>query len=348
MDHTAISPGSRFGDDRRYIIDARLGGGVFGEVWRAEDTHRGTVVALKVLRYTTPSDAWHEATRLTELESPYILRVNNAAMALDVPFLDTALAAGGTLASSAAPHGLAVPDAVGRIREMLRGLELCHQRRLLHRDVKPENVFLTGNGRAQLGDFGVSAFMDVNGEAPCHGDPAIRAPEVLRGGACTVLSDVYSAGLTLYAVLVGDLPHKWQDYDPDVNAIAAVRLAGIPHLRDIAPHVSRSLARVVERAMHEDPAHRYSTAAEFDDALGSLRPGRRALGRCATHPGHTMCWTAIDKDRQAVSVCAQLDSRAWSVEVRRSSGIRLRRHCLSGRGERQLAIHLRRVFDDLR
>ena len=145
----------------RYLIEARLGDGAYGEVWRAKDQHRDQVVALKILSSTQPDDAWQEARRLTELESPNILRVNNADLAIDVPYIASALATRGTAADEMTPLGMAPARAVHVIRGALRGLQLCHDRRILHRDVKPANIFIGATGDAQLGDFGCAALMVV-------------------------------------------------------------------------------------------------------------------------------------------------------------------------------------------
>ncbi|MDP3950539.1 protein kinase, partial [Microbacterium sp.] len=82
----------------RYRPTERLGGGHFGEVWKADDTKTGRTVALKLINpfRTTPDMAWEEATRLTSLESPHLVRVHGAALAIDVPYIDMALAPGGS------------------------------------------------------------------------------------------------------------------------------------------------------------------------------------------------------------------------------------------------------------
>lgn len=190
----------------RYLIEARLGPGAYGEVWRAKDQHLDQVVALKILSRTQPDDAWQEARRLTALESPNILRVSNADLAIDVPYIASVLATRGTAADEMKPLGMAPARAVTVIRGMLRGLQLCHDRQILHRDVKPANIFIGATGDALLGDFGCAALMSPDGSGNPHGDPDIRAPEVLKGGSCTRSSDVYSAGVSLYAMLTGSLP----------------------------------------------------------------------------------------------------------------------------------------------
>ena len=251
----------------RYLIEARLGDGAYGEVWRAKDQHRDQVVALKILSSTQPDDAWQEARRLTALESPNILRVSNADVAIDVPYIASVLATRGTAADEMKPLGMAPARAVSVIRGTLRGLQLCHDRQILHRDVKPANIFIGATGDVQLGDFGCAALMAQDGSGTPHGDPDIRAPEVLKGGLCTRTSDVYSAGVSLYALLTGSLPFSLAALG-DFKALRDAASAGMPDVRDVAPHVSLGLAKVVRKATQPKPADRYGTAAEFNAALG--------------------------------------------------------------------------------
>lgn len=342
---------ARFGDDERYVLQEFLGAGRYGEVWRALDTHRGSVVALKILFGSDPAAAWHEATRLTELKSTHILEVNNAALALDVPFIATELAAHGTVARVATPLGVAPRDAISWIRQTLWGLKLCHRRRLLHRDVKPENIFLTSSGTAQLGDFGVAAFMDADGQAPPHGDPDIRAPEVLGGNPCTVQSDLYSVGVSLYALLGGGLPLSYeQDFNLDGDAFLAAVLRGVPDVRDRAPHVSIALGKVVRRAMAKHPADRYPSAAAFDDALGALPAAKRRIARVSPHADHIDCWVATGANGHQVSVCviARGDTEVDVHVAHTETGRRIKAACARVRPGASLQKHLRKVFQLLR
>ena len=118
--------------DGRYELRALIGQGLFGEVWNALDTTTGRTVALKLLdgSKTTPDAAWREATSLTALESPLLVRVHGAALALDVPYLDTELAVNGAASAAASPFGVAPFVAVRWTRQVAQGLHLCHQRGL--------------------------------------------------------------------------------------------------------------------------------------------------------------------------------------------------------------------------
>lgn len=181
----SIRSGDYF-NERRYLLKRQLGQSTVGEVWLAVDTHRGQEVALKLILNRDRPAAWHEAKVLTALQSPHILQVNNADVALDIPYLDTALAQC-SLDKLSEPSGAEPTQATDWLRRALRGLNLCHSRRLLHRDVKPQNLFLSLNGDAQLPSLTVARLLDGRGgfRPPCSDFAHVRpcaqsAREMLR------------------------------------------------------------------------------------------------------------------------------------------------------------------------
>ncbi|MGH3556005.1 MAG: serine/threonine-protein kinase [Mycobacterium sp.] len=329
----------------RYRLTQFLGRGTFGEVWRATDTYRNHDVALKLILSRDRAATWHEASVLTALRSEHILEVNNADVYVDLPYLDTALAAC-SLDSRTEPFGIEPRVAVDWMRRALRGLDLCHRRGLLHRDIKPHNIFLTSGGDAKLGDFGVAAFMDAAGTADAHGDMRIRAPELLAGGRASVASDIYSAACTLYALVVGQLPFAGITQQSDL--VAAVTQGNYVAVRDRAPHVSMALAEKIRTGMDLDPSRRFQSAAAFDNAL-ALPKRSRHFTPGPPHQGHLRCWRATGFGRD-IDVCV-LDSTRPNrilVETRyRPSGTRLKRHCFESTA-RDLARRLRAVFQELR
>jgi len=343
-------PGELFDD--RYRLQELIGQGGFGEVWKAIDTYRSNgpvlethTVALKLITTRDRGATWQEASILTALKSDHILEVNNADIYVDVPYIDTDLAAT-SLDKRAMPLGAEPEQAVGWMRRALRGLELCHQHRLLHRDVKPGNIFLTHSGSAKLGDFGNVTLMDADGRAAVGGDHLIWAPEFFKGASASVASDIYAAGVTLYAVLAGRMPYTGFKQLADL-AEAIVRGAHQP-LRDIAPHVSMALADKVKTAMSLNPADRYTSAAEFDIAL-AIHPRSRRFIPTPVHPGHLRCWTAVGKGAD-VHVCAiqgPTSRRVSIVTAHADSGRRITRLCCDVT-QAQAAKRLRAVFGELR
>jgi eukaryotic-like serine/threonine-protein kinase len=282
----------------RYELQGYLGSGGYGEVYRVRDHHLNTTVALKLLQRLAGTNVWAEAQMLMELRSQYILEVRNADIDAGVPFLVTALAAGGSANVPMDPIGVAPEQAVRWVRHACRGAARTHDAGLLHRDIKPHNVFLDASREAQLGDFGIAILMDANGEAAPGGTPVTMAPEVAAGGNTSVASDVYSLGATLYGLLSGRYS----------NAL------GDPPLRDLAPHVPQALAQRVHKAIARDPADRFKRPADFDAALGDLPAAyRRNWRRTDEHGGHLACFRGEAAGKTDATVCAVAVGTRWEV-----------------------------------
>lgn len=309
----------------RYEILGYLGSGTYGEVYRARDHHLDTVIALKLLKIAG-GNVWAEAQSLMNLRSHYILPVLNADIYAGVPFLVTELAMNGSADQRMPPAGVAPMTAVRWVRHACRGAARAHGARLLHRDIKPHNLFLTGEGEAQLGDFGIAAFMDANGEASPIGTPITRAPEVTAGGNTSIRSDVYSLGASLYALLSGNYP---------------TTTANAP-LRDVAPHVSQALAQRVQKAIAIDPTERYETATALDRALGTLPVASRDWRRTDEHNGHACCYRGTGGGKADVTVClVPTGTRHEVVAQHQPSGRRISAACRSAAPSSASARHLR-------
>jgi serine/threonine-protein kinase len=334
---------------QRYKILGQLGKGRYGTVWRASDEHmKGErLVALKLLDPgTDPMQAYQEASVLVRLEAPHVLFVYDASTYLDVPYLSTKIAANGSAQDQldVSTAGVRPDVAVTWLRHMLVGLASVHERGLLHRDVKPSNLFLSPLDFGLLGDFGVTVPL-VHGQAPAEGDLLIRAPEMISTKVGSVASDIYSAGLTLYWLLAGSCPIT----GPSGSAIRRAIVTGsYPDIRDVAPHVKRSLADRVRKAMSVDPAARYASAAEMHTALAGDLVGR-IWHRVPPDAGHERCWReAGSGTTHRVCVLARPDGRC-EIETRRASGsgTRVLDHCHARVGKAQLASTLRGVFGRL-
>ena len=333
----------------RYTIKQLLGKGGYGQVWLAFDENHHRDVALKLFTNGDPlTFATREAIALTALEGPHILRVLNADKYQDVPYVATEVAPGGSTQDHIGEYGVRPDLAIQWIRHALVGLTVCHTRGLLHRDVKPANVFLATDDHALLGDFGVADNLDDKGRALPAGTPWYRPPETWTEGFQTVRSDVYSAGLSLYVLLTGFTPFE-RATEADVRA--AVLEQRQPRVRDLSPHIPGVIQRRIERAMAFDPADRYPTANDFHEALGRPPASGRTWHRITPHSGHYRCWEGGTHANEAdLTVCASVGATGrFEVETRRLTGNRPRilNCCGSAPDERALGVLLRRIFDRL-
>lgn len=326
----------------RYEIEGDLGQGGNGVVYRVRDTKIGRDLALKLLNSGEESLVVREAHALTALESPHVLRVFNAGVHLDVPFLATDIAVMGSTEDQIVA-GVGVPPdlAVRWVRQALVGLDYCHRRRVLHRDLTPGNIFLNSVDHALLGDFGIAANIEDDGSAPTAGNQHCRAPEGFDG-RLTARSDLFSAAASLWRLLTAEWPY---DAPTEIELATKMHTIDRPRLRDLAPHVHRSIAGVVEGALDPDPLRRPGSASEMAKQLADAQVHPRNWVRQSPTPPADLVFTSEQGTRLVITV--EVDGRRRLVETRHErSGNRIGRGCFETNAAR-LAVDLRKVFDRL-
>lgn len=328
----------------RYEIIGGLGDGGSGTVYRVLDQKLGRELALKLLgEHGGEILVVREAHALTALESPHILRVFNAGIYNDVPYIATDIAALG----SAEDHiiegvGMAPARAARWVRQALVGLDYCHRVGVIHRDITPANIFVQSEDHALLGDFGTATNLNADGSAPPGGNQRCRAPEGF-GGMLTTRSDLFSAGVALWRLLTGTWP-----YDADTEDLLAEKMltSDRPRLRDVAPHVHRSLASVVETALSPDPQKRAASAEAMAHQLSGCRTQTRAWVPTAATDGFDSRYVSTAGGGRLV-VTVRSSGNSAVVETRRDgSGARVLRGCVETPMNR-LPVELRRLFDHL-
>jgi serine/threonine-protein kinase len=325
----------------RFEVRDYLGGGAFGSVWATYDHNLRRECALKVFHPGVQVfQALFEAQILVALQGKYILLVYDADSYMDVPYIAMERVLGSTQ-DRMGPFGVDAATAIRWVRDGLTGLEVSHGRGLLHRDIKPANLLLQNESRVQLGDFGVASLLDANGEAPPHGDPLVRAPEMITHGVADIRSDIYSMGATLYSLLTGGSPFR--GLEPEARDQAIVGGTCEP-IEDASPQTPRLLVRCVRKAMNLDPGERYQTAEQMSLALSGVPTVTVAWSRIEPHDGHFACWEGRrTRGAGGFAVCIEAGKRMEVTTRRRPSGNRMNDHCLSVRGRRLPAV-LRRIF----
>ncbi|GAA0231655.1 hypothetical protein GCM10010492_32850 [Saccharothrix mutabilis subsp. mutabilis] len=249
----------------RYRLVERLGAGAMGVVWRAFDERLHREVAVKLLVVPPGADAGEavaraarEARIAARLHHPNAVTVHDVVTDGGVPVLVMEHVAGRSLSGVVLP----VADAARVGAQVASALAAAHAAGVVHRDVKPGNVLLTGDGTAKITDFGIArAFGDVTvtRTGVLAGTPAFLAPEVARGGSPGTASDVFALGATLYALVEGRPPFGDGD-----NAIALLHAVAAGHFPP--PTRAGALAPVLLDLMRTDPATR-PTMAEAADRL---------------------------------------------------------------------------------
>jgi predicted ATPase len=272
---------ARFGD---LLLLEPLGKGASGEVWRAWDLRLRREVALKFLqpRWGSVGQAGEaaetgaespllsEARALARLRHPSVVAVYGIAEHAGRVGMWMELLRGETLADAIERTGPLRQAEVVRIGSALAlALDAVHQAGLVHRDVKPANVFLEP-GRAVLTDFGLGRPREIEGERErISGTPLFMAPELLAGEPASPRSDIYALGVTLRWALTGRPPFRASTME-ELKSEAARGPATT--LQSERPQISSALVAAIERAMAPAPEHRFATAAELEQALAGELP----------------------------------------------------------------------------
>jgi eukaryotic-like serine/threonine-protein kinase len=286
-----------------YRIVSLLARGGMGDVYRARDERLHRDVALKVLADARTGEArridrfMHEARVTASLDHPNVIRVYDVGRFLERAYLVAELLEGESLRSRIA-HGPLPPDEVLRIgKEIGRGLAAAHAAGLVHRDLKPDNIFLTRSGTTKILDFGIAKLIQdetVRGgfstaTGVLLGTAGYIAPEQIRGEPLDGRADLFALGAVLFEMLTGERAFARVHLVESLHAI----LHDPPSAAlDERPGVPLGLAQVVGRLLEKAPEARFQSAAELIEALEGVDPTHVGATRQATYSSvRTAAWT---------------------------------------------------------
>ncbi|HKP22198.1 MAG TPA: protein kinase [Thermoleophilaceae bacterium] len=254
----------------RYRLDEKIGSGGMSSVYRAFDPTLERWVAIKLMHRDISHDPdqlerfRREARAVASLNHPHIVTVIDAGEDDGAPYIVFEYVEGETLKERIRRLGrLPVSEAVAYAIEIGRALECAHANRLVHRDVKPQNVLIDPDGRAKVTDFGIARSLEAQGLTATGrvlGTTDYVSPEQALGHEVTGQSDIYSLGIVLYEMLTGEAPFK-----ADTQVAVAMKHVRdpLPDVQRRRPEISASLARVVERATAKETQNRYQDVSEM-------------------------------------------------------------------------------------
>jgi serine/threonine-protein kinase len=261
----------------RYRLERSLGNGGMGEVFVATDSTLGRRVALKRLSPAVADDEaakarfFREARALARINSSNVVAVFDAAANGD-PYLVMELIQGTTLREELRRNRRIAPErAVTIAAGVAAGLAAAHAQGVIHRDVKPSNIFLTSDGEPKVGDFGIARIehgdQTVTIPGQTFGSAAYMAPEQATNGRVDGRADIYSLGCVLYEMLAGRRPFEGSDG----VALTYQHVHTDPvRVDSFDGRISPELASLVDSMLEKDPAQRPRTAEEVRDALTSI------------------------------------------------------------------------------
>ncbi|HLZ64512.1 MAG TPA: PQQ-binding-like beta-propeller repeat protein [Ktedonosporobacter sp.] len=259
--------GQRFGN---YLLRRLLGCGGFAHVYLGEHIYIGTRAAIKILDTQLPDKEFsqfrREARTIARLEHTNIVRVLEFGLEENTAFLAMTYAPYGTVRDHC-PRGHRMPlsTALSYTSQVALALQYAHDKKIIHRDVKPENILLGSSGQILLSDFGLaleahSSRSQISGQTA--GTPTYMAPEQCAGRPCPA-SDQYALAMVVYEWLTGRHPFHGTPIEVQMQQITTIP----PPLREMAPDLPAAVEKVVMTALAKDHHLRFSSVIEFARAL---------------------------------------------------------------------------------
>lgn len=301
----------------RYRIEAKLGSGGMSTVYLAQDRTLDRQVAIKMMHREISEQPDQlerfnqEARSVAKVSHPNVVTVIDAGEDSGRPYIVLEYVEGETLKQRISREGpLDAREATAYAIEIGRGLAVAHARRLVHRDIKPQNVLIEPGGRAKLTDFGISRQLEQDGMTATGrvvGTTDYVSPEQALGKSVDPRSDIYSLGVVLYEMLTGDVPFEAES---QVGVAMKHVTENLPDVQERRPDVSAALALAIDRATAKNPDERYphigamvedleaaleveaaragGTSGEVTTILDALPEPRRRLSR-----GFRWSWTGF-------------------------------------------------------
>src|SRR5438105_4608251 len=253
-----------------YQLISLLGEGGFAEVYLGEHVHLGTQAAIKVLHTQLARDDMEqfrtEARTIAHLEHPHIVRILDFGVEDKTPFLVMSYAPNSTLRQHhSRGERVPLPTVVSYVKQVADALQYAHDEKLIHRDVKPENMLVGRRGEILLSDFGIALVAQSSryqSTQEMAGTMAYMPPEQISGKPRPA-SDQYALGIVVYEWLTGDQP-----FHGSAIEIVTQHLAIPPTpLREKVPTISPDVEHVVMTALGKDPKERFMSVQAFATAL---------------------------------------------------------------------------------
>lgn len=264
--------------DNRYRIDKIIGVGGMAVVFRAFDMLIGRNVAVKILKEDIARDEVsvkrfiNESKAVSMLSHPNIVTIYDVSVRADAKYIVMEYIEGITLKNYMLKKGkMELGEIIAMIEQILGALEHAHQKGIVHRDIKPQNIMLLKNGIIKVTDFGIAKL--PNAETVTMQDSAIGtvyyiSPEQASGSQIDARSDIYSLGVMMYEMATGKLPFT---ADSPVSVALMQINDDAPPAKEANPAIPLGLSQIIARAMNKDPELRYQSATQMLRQIARLK-----------------------------------------------------------------------------
>lgn len=258
----------------RYRITARLGTGGMAEVFEANDFVQKKIVAIKIMKEELLGDIANinrfnnEVTACASMRHPNIIKVYDRGVFEDRPYMAYEFIKGSTLDEKIKYYSkLSIEEAIQIIIQLSDAVNYIHNHGIIHRDIKPGNIFYLADGTVKVSDFGIAVDAKIDEtktEQGIMGSIYYLAPEICQGKQSTVQSDIYSIGVTFYELITGRLPFE----DGRATDIALAKInKNFPSPKRILPSCPDEIEAIILKACSKNPKDRYGSAIEIKNDL---------------------------------------------------------------------------------
>ncbi len=268
-----------------YTIVAKLGEGGMGIVYKAQDTKLDRFVALKFLppraseNPETKARFLQEAKAAAALNHPDICTIHGVEEHEGVMFIVMEYMEGGTLRDAITKGELSLDNSIRLGIEIGEALQEAHSKGIVHRDIKSDNIMLTGRGQAKVMDFGLAKLkgsLKLTRSTSTVGTLAYMAPEQIQGGDADTRSDIFSFGVLLFEMLTGKLPFRGEH---EAAMMYSILNEAPDSIQTHLPNASAELLHIINRALEKDPEDRYQSVADMTSELRRLLRQSSRIGR---------------------------------------------------------------------
>ena len=270
-----------YGDliDNRYNVLSLLGLGGMAVVFECNDVYKNKIVAVKIMKEELLNeagmlDAFKKEVKATvQMSHPNIMEIYSEGVFQTRPYLVLEYLKGQTLLDKIEYYTkFSVKEACEIMVQLLDAISYTHEHKIIHRDIKPQNIFYLSNGTVKLGDFGIAKNeKEAENHGKILGSVHFLAPEVLQGKPFSVASDIYAAGITLFQLVTGNLP-----YDGSTKEVAEQQVKKeFPKASNYVTSIPKEFDGIILKAVEKNPKNRYKNAEEFKKAIQLFLLGKK-------------------------------------------------------------------------
>lgn len=272
--------------DDRYKVTETLGQGGMAIVYKAHDLITDKDVAVKIMRQETAADRINlnrferEARAAASLNHQNIVKVVNVGTFHGIPYMINEFVDGQNLREVLDVRGkFSFVEALDIMYQLCSAVMYAHEHGVIHRDIKPQNIFFTRDGTIKLGDFGIATFQNaghVTRSESIVGSVHYIAPEVAEGGNASIRSDIYSMGITFFELITGRVPF---DADNQVRVAIMQVKERFPNIRKFNPKTPECVEKIIYKAVSKDPKNRYADASMMRKDVENILLHRELLNK---------------------------------------------------------------------